>query len=103
MSDQEVIVHACVISPTGLYFFGKCHADCFGQAYGIGIKMSSEAGKQGFVTNKGRFLSRADAAKVAFEAGQIDQMVGTLFSEDLWSETDGGKFSYDSVEGYILR
>lgn len=49
-----------------------------------GFDQSSE---QGFVTNDGRFVGREEAAKIAIEAGQIEQtkfQPGILFSEDLW-------------------
>ncbi len=40
-------------------------------------------GEQGFVTNTGQFVTREEAAKIAFEAGQILKPVPKLFSEDL--------------------
>jgi len=42
---------------------------------------------QGFLTSNGRYVARAEAARVAIEAGQIDASqlrAGRLFSEDLW-------------------
>lgn len=39
---------------------------------------------QGFVTSDGRFVDRAEAAVIAFKAGQIDKPKDELFSEDLW-------------------
>ncbi len=40
---------------------------------------------QGFVLDDGTFLDRAEAEKVAIEAGQIKRKAtGGLFSEDLW-------------------
>lgn len=39
---------------------------------------------QGFVTSAGRFIRRAPAARLAFEAGQISEPKPSLFSEDLW-------------------
>lgn len=41
-------------------------------------------GVQGFVTNDGRFLGRKEAAKLAFESGQIAEFRDELFTEDLW-------------------
>lgn len=38
----------------------------------------------GFLTNKNRFLNRVDAAKVAFNAGQIKEPVSALISELLY-------------------
>ena len=42
---------------------------------------------QGFITNKGRFVNRKEAFKIALDAGQIDETNGVnreLFSEDLY-------------------
>ena len=42
---------------------------------------------QGFITNKGRFVDRKEAFKIALAAGQIDESAGVdreLFSEDLY-------------------
>ncbi len=50
---------------------------------GIGKDMRVE----GFITNNGKFVDRAQAATIAFAAGQIKPQVGKpdlLFSEDLW-------------------
>lgn len=41
-------------------------------------------GEQGFVTDDGRFVDREEAAKIAFESGQMPSHVKRLFSEDLW-------------------
>ena len=45
--------------------------------------------QQGFIDYKDsskmkRFVSREDAAKIAFECGQIKELKDTLFSEDLY-------------------
>lgn len=39
---------------------------------------------QGFLTNKDRFLTREEAALVAFEAGQTKELETKLISEDLY-------------------
>jgi len=41
-------------------------------------------GEQGFVTDAGEFLDRGQAAKHAFECGQIKELKKQLFSEDLY-------------------
>ena len=38
----------------------------------------------GFVTDTGEFLNRKDAAKHAFECGQVDKLDDSLISEQLW-------------------
>lgn len=40
--------------------------------------------EQGFVTNFGRFVERAEARDIAVLAGQTDTVHSHLFSEDLW-------------------
>jgi hypothetical protein len=41
-------------------------------------------GRQNFVTNTHRFVTREDAAVIALHAGQIKGHRKQLFSEDLW-------------------
>ena len=40
--------------------------------------------EQGFITNEGKFVDRVEAAKIAFECGQIKKEKRILFSEDLY-------------------
>ncbi|MBX4190100.1 hypothetical protein KW791_02285 [Candidatus Parcubacteria bacterium] len=40
-------------------------------------------GEQGFVTEEDRFVSRSEAAKIAFAAGQIITPKDILYSEDV--------------------
>lgn len=39
---------------------------------------------QGFITNKGRFVNREEAAVIAYNCGQIQKPINKLFSEDLY-------------------
>lgn len=39
---------------------------------------------QGFITSTGRFVTREEAALIAYNAGQIKEQVKRLFSEDLY-------------------
>ena len=39
---------------------------------------------QGFMTTKGRYVSRYEAARIAFAAQQTSALLTTLYSEDLW-------------------
>lgn len=41
-------------------------------------------GEQGFVVDDGRFVGREEAAKIAYDAGQILEPKGWLFSEDVF-------------------
>lgn len=102
--EPERILHASVKSEIGRkIFFGKCHADCFYKGQAMGIRMSGKADDQGFLTSKGRYVTRSEAAKIAFEQGQIDKPTGYLISEDLWSEQDNGKYNHDEIKGYVLK
>ncbi len=97
----ELIRHAAVKSTCGMILLGKCHADCFHQGKYIGLKMSSKAEDQGFMTSHGRYVDRLKAYMIAARGNQIEEKPGEiLFSEMLWSPTDFGKFKYDSIEGY---
>jgi hypothetical protein len=42
------------------------------------------SGEQGFVTDKGQFVNRRQAAIIAFNAGQIPNRKEELFSEDIF-------------------
>ena len=39
--------------------------------------------EQGFMTDGGEFVDRREAARIAFECGQIEQSKEILFSEDV--------------------
>ena len=39
---------------------------------------------QGFITSHGRFVTREEAAEIAYNSGQIKKQVKRLFSEDLY-------------------
>lgn len=61
------------------------HADCIMQILSLGLDIS-EWGKesnQGFYDEQGVFLSRTEAAKHAFECGQLDHKHGYT-SECYW-------------------
>lgn len=49
----------------------------------LGVK-APVIGKQGFVTSAGRFVSREEAAQMAYANGQIRDDKPVLYSEDLW-------------------
>jgi hypothetical protein len=60
-------------------FPGKNH----GEAYQEMQTELSKYLKAGFLTTKGEFIDRKEAAKIAFEAGQIKKKISALISEDL--------------------
>lgn len=101
--EIEVIKHAAVMSESGWIFIGKCHADCFRKLEGVGLRHFHKAEGQGFVTSKGRFVFRDKAATIALKAKQIDKDAKLLFSEDLWSPVENGKYNYCEIKGYVLK
>lgn len=54
----------------------------------LGIEAIPIMGEQGFLTDEGSFVSRAEAAKIAFAAGQIQERKEFLFSEDIFKVPD---------------
>lgn len=60
---------------------GWRHPDILYRFKGI---VSTNPYDQGFLTSKSRFVGRGEAARIAFEAGQIKEQKRTLFSEDLY-------------------
>lgn len=40
--------------------------------------------EQGFTTSDGRFVDREEAARIAYDAGQVSIKLNQLFSEDVW-------------------
>jgi len=99
----ETIKHAAVKSADGWIFIGKHHADCFHKMHHIAVKSSQKSEDQGFITSLGRYVDRHEGARIAQAAKQVEPMkVEILFSENLWSPTDGGKHVYSETEGYKI-
>lgn len=80
---------------TGILFCGWRHGDCFVALHAWSdflppderrrIGEEQIAGKnQGFLTSRGRFVDRVEAAEIAKAAGQTTSEKGALFSEDLY-------------------
>jgi hypothetical protein len=83
--DGIVHVHQPKNIQTGFVICGRRHHNCFATLSAITDKRHFEFEKeQGFLTNDDMFMNRVDAAKVAFEAKQTDEIKKELFSEDLY-------------------
>lgn len=68
----------------GRIFLGRRHGDAIKIAVEqTGIK-PVQVDSQGFITEEGKFVDRQEAARIAFEAGQISQPKEELYSEDLY-------------------
>lgn len=64
---------------------GTRHCDCIRIAVNNAKWMPPITQKeQGFINDKGEFLSRQEAAKEAFECGQVKELNDSLISEQLW-------------------
>lgn len=50
----------------------------------IGELKNDEDSDQGFMTSHGRYVDRVEAAKIAYECGQINKPSNYLFSEDIY-------------------
>lgn len=100
---MERITHAAVKTTSKFICIGKCHADCFYQGQNMGFEMSKRSAAQGFMTNKGRYVQRDEAARIAKKAGQLNlkdkqRKVTHLLSEDIWYQR---RFLYCSMRGYV--
>lgn len=83
---------------TGLRFCGYRHPDCFTTMFAWADRLTDEeraainaidphqlqGTRQGFLTSRGRFVGRTEAARIAFAAGQLKREIGRLTSEDLY-------------------
>lgn len=65
---------------------GLRHADILEDMFHKHIEYNKETAIQGFLTYTNQFLDRYDAAGYAWRAGQIDEQVTCLYSEDVWPE-----------------
>lgn len=100
LKDQEYIICAAIHYDdgikrphpprnltTGIVMSGWRHGNCF-----VGLAAvfpdyeynRSDKVVQGFLTSRGRFLNREEAGALAFEAGQIENPITCLFSEDIY-------------------
>lgn len=87
--DKKDHEDQAIIGETGFVVCGRRHHNCFHTASILDPKRKYKLHekKQGFITNKNRFVNRIEAAEIAFNAKQIDQRTNHaigLFSEDLW-------------------
>jgi len=82
----DTYVHQPKNIKTGYVVCGRRHHNCFTTVAMLqGLRNKKEIPDvQGFLTNTDRFVDRYEAAKIAFDAGQILEPVIKLFSEDVW-------------------
>ncbi len=71
----------------GLVVCGHRHGQCIWTVSSLtGLRTEDATGEheQGFLTSDNRFVTREEAAIIAFEAHQINEPKETLYSEDLY-------------------
>lgn len=71
---------------SGIVFTGFRHVHClYLKCFMTGLR-DANSGKvqQGFLTNRNNFVSRAEAALLAWNAGQIEEPKHKLYSEDIY-------------------
>ncbi len=69
---------------TGIVVCGRRHHNCLMTMREFAYDRDHTKVKQGFLTNQDRFVTRKEAAQLAYKCGQISKEQKTLFSEDLW-------------------
>lgn len=89
--DGKEHVHQPKNIKTGFVTCGRRHHNCI-STYALivgfpydenGIKLMNTE-EQGFLTNENRFVSREEAGRIAFAAGQTEELIEKLHSEDLY-------------------
>lgn len=76
------VIQQAAIWNNGIIYKGKRHKDiCMNAPKHLNIR---KGGIEGFVTSNGMFLDRKEAAKLAYEMGQISEPVDELKSEHIY-------------------
>ncbi|MCF7796000.1 hypothetical protein K9M42_02805 [Patescibacteria group bacterium] len=92
---KERITHAAIKRNDGIISTGKSHFDIILKCPKDSCK--GEKVKQGFLTNKNRFVGRKEAAQIAYNVKQIRNKKKELLSEHIWSDNN---FKYNSIKGF---
>lgn len=85
VEDGKMHVHQPRNVPRGLVFAGWRHPACIELATAAGFGRISQT-HQGFLTSLNRYVTRREAAQIAYMAGQIENWNDKkeLYSEDLY-------------------
>jgi hypothetical protein len=75
-----------VVNVEGLVLCGYRHPHIIGQYLELHGRTALANHEQGFLTSKNRFVSREEAAEIAFAVRQIPKQVKKLYSEDLYGQ-----------------
>ena len=65
---------------------GFRHSIILSEMYKKGVEYDRNDYQMGFITDERpmHFVTRKEAAKIAYEAGQVPELKDTIYSEDLW-------------------
>jgi hypothetical protein len=85
IQEGESIKSAAIKMPDGEIVTGQYHQEAYDKL-GMLQEDSPPGVKEGFVTDKGRFVSREEASKISKESGQLESPPKSLHSEDLGAE-----------------
>lgn len=78
-------IKEAAVEHDGAIWTGRRHCDVFQKIVAeLGREAAPITGTQGFVTECGKFVDRKEAARIAFEAGQVKELYPILMSEDLY-------------------
>lgn len=91
-SEKLYLTDAAIMYPDGDIGIASRHYQVIRLKAQLGKKTDFSRGCiDGFVDNKGNFYNREEAKQVAINAEQIPKdFEGTLYSEDLWEQTNIG-------------
>jgi hypothetical protein len=88
------MILCAAIKKDGKIYVGRRHCDCFAKMVRCGVEDVNIGSDQGFITDKGKFVSREEGYRIAKSCGQYkrEQLCSTglpstlkiLFSEDLY-------------------
>lgn len=84
-TDKETITDVAIVIGKKVYVLPKPkrHSDIIKIMADLKTPVFQES-QQGFFTSKNRFVSRKEAAQIAFSSGQITKEIVELHSEDVW-------------------
>jgi UDP-3-O-[3-hydroxymyristoyl] glucosamine N-acyltransferase len=82
--DDKKYTHQPKNVSSGFVICGRRHHNCFTTVFEQKINYNKAKCIQGFITSHDNFVNREEAAKIAFEAKQTNEMVEVLVSEDLY-------------------
>ena len=89
-AQLEICICAAIVCDDGTIMRGQRHVDCLKAAADRGKVQKRGSEHQGFVTSRGRYVNREEAARLQIDAGiesadQLNPYVnGECYSEDLY-------------------